>query len=37
MLDGYAAHWKEKHHLAAFPNEEKFGPVNGKMSTGEWI
>lgn len=36
-LDGYAAHWKEKRHLTAMPNEATFDPVNGQLTTGEWI
>jgi len=35
--DGYAKHWKEKRHLTALPNETKFDPVDGKLSTGEWL
>lgn len=35
--DGYAKHWKEKRHLTALPNEANFDPVNGKLSTGEWL
>lgn len=36
-LDGYARHWKEKRHLTAMPNEADFDPVNGQMSSGEWV
>lgn len=36
-LDGYARHWKEKRHLTAMPNEAAFDPVNGQLTTGEWI
>lgn len=36
-LDGYAKHWKEKRHLTAMPNEATFDPVNGQLTTGEWI
>ena len=36
-LDGYARHWKERRHLAAMPNEADFDPVNGQLTTGEWI
>lgn len=35
-LEGYAKHWKEKRHLTAMPNEEKFDPEAG-LSTGEWV
>jgi hypothetical protein len=36
-LDGYAKHWKEKRHLTAMPDEARFDPVNGQLTTGEWI
>ncbi|WP_428406987.1 DUF2793 domain-containing protein [Hyphococcus sp.] len=36
-LDGYAKHWKEKRHLTALPDEAAFDPVNGQLTTGEWI
>ena len=36
-LDGYAAHWKDKRHLSSMPNEAAFDPVNGQLTTGEWI
>jgi len=36
-LDGYAQHWKDKRHLSAMPNETEFDPVNGQLTTGEWI
>jgi hypothetical protein len=36
-LDGYAAHWREKRHLPALPNEAGFDPAADKLSTGEWI
>ncbi len=36
-LDGYAKHWREKRHLTSMPNEATFDPVNGQMTTGEWV
>ena len=36
-LEGYEAHWREKRHLTAFPNEAKFDPIKDAHSTGEWL
>ncbi len=36
-LDGYARHWREKRHLTSMPNEARYDPVDGALSTGEWI
>ena len=35
-LDGYAAHWREKRHLTAMPNERRFS-AGDEISTGAWI
>jgi hypothetical protein len=36
-IDKYAAHWKAKRHLTSMPNETKYDPVDGTLTTGEWI
>jgi hypothetical protein len=36
-IDKFAMHWKTKRHLTAYPNEVSFDPVDGAMSTGEWL
>lgn len=35
-LDGYAAHWREKRHLPAMPNEAGFEAGDG-LSAGAWV
>lgn len=34
--DGYAAHWKEKRHLTAMPNEANMS-ADDKLSNGQWV